>query len=160
MPIEHYALGNDLPKEGFHFCHTIERRLDGLGRVTGSTSNKFGVYFGRTKSDAEYRYRYTKKFGSNHLEAFENIKQALIDLVDAGKQEDIETLVSNPISTMFKGKILSTYYPDADVFMKYLPNVIYQFWTKSLWKAILISVIFHRTISNFSHLFDFNKKAP
>lgn len=37
MPLEHYALGYDLPDEGFQFCHTIERRLDGLGGVTGST---------------------------------------------------------------------------------------------------------------------------
>tara|TARA_R110000823_G_scaffold38655_4_gene103949 strand:+ start:8075 stop:9331 length:1257 start_codon:yes stop_codon:yes gene_type:complete len=111
MPLEHYALGNDLPEEGFHFCHTIERKLDGLGRVTGSTSNKFGVYFGRTKSDDEYKYRHTKKFGSNYIEAFENVKQSLVDLVIAGKQEDIDALVSNPISTMFKGKVLSTYYP-------------------------------------------------
>jgi hypothetical protein len=37
MPIEHYALGNDLPNEGYHFCYTLERSLDGLGRVTGAT---------------------------------------------------------------------------------------------------------------------------
>lgn len=112
MPLEHYALGNDLPEEGFNFCHTIERRLDGLGRVTGSTSSKFGVYFGRTKSDAEYKYRHTKKFGNNYIEAFESVKKSLIDLVIAGSQENLQALVSNPISTMFKGKVLSTYYPE------------------------------------------------
>ena len=112
MPLEHYALGNELPKNGYHFCHTLERRLDGLGRMTGATSFKFGVYFGVTRSDKTFKYRHTKKFGKDYLSAFNGVKDAIIDLIDGGQNEDIDRIIDNPISPMFKGKILSTYFPD------------------------------------------------
>lgn len=112
MPLEHYALGNDLPKTGYHFCHTLERRLDGLGRTTGATAFKFGVYYGVTRSDKTPKYRYTKKFGDDYLTAFDNIKSNIIELIEAGKNKDINAIVDNPISPMFKGKILSTFFPD------------------------------------------------
>ncbi|WP_228851454.1 DUF3883 domain-containing protein [Aegicerativicinus sediminis] len=108
----HYAIGNEQPDKGYNFCYTLERKLDVLGRIIGSTSAKFGLYYGRTKSDPEIKYRYTKKFGTNTEEAFDAIKQSLLDLIIAGKDGDLETLVKNPHSDMFKGKILSTYYPE------------------------------------------------
>ena len=40
-----------------NFCRRIERDLDGLGRIIGSTAFKFGVYYGRTKEDPAYIYR-------------------------------------------------------------------------------------------------------
>lgn len=112
MPLDHYALGNDLPKTGYNFCYTIERQLDGLGRIIGATSFKFGIYFGKTKSDQNYKYRFTKKFGSSQNMAFSNIKQTIVDLIEAGDNEDIDVIVDNILSPMFKGKILSTYYPE------------------------------------------------
>jgi hypothetical protein len=112
MPLEHYALGNDLPKKGYHFCHTLERKLDGLGRTTGSTSLKFGVYYGVKGEDREYKYRHTKKFGNDYKSAFDEVKKEIIKLIEAGSKIDINAIIDNPISSMFKGKILSTYFPD------------------------------------------------
>ncbi|MFS4494708.1 DUF3883 domain-containing protein [Maribacter sp. 2308TA10-17] len=111
MPIDHYAIGNDLPKKGYNFCYTIERELDGLGRIIGATSFKFGVYYGRTKSEPEYKYRFTKKFGNNSTEAYLNVKAQILKLLEAGRNENIEEIVRNKISPMFKGKILCTYFP-------------------------------------------------
>lgn len=112
MPMEHFALGNDQPKKGYNFCYTIERKLDGLGRIIGATAFKFGVYYGRTKSDGTYKYRFTKKFGNNLVEAYQGVKDAITQLLESGSQEDIDGIVANPLSPMFKGKILSTYYPN------------------------------------------------
>lgn len=112
MPIEHYALGNDLPTIGYHFCHTLERALDGLGRTIGATSFKFGVYYGVTRSDKTPKYRHTMIYGANYQIAFRNVKIFINRLIEAGKNEDIIEIVKNPISPMFKGKILSTYFPD------------------------------------------------
>lgn len=112
MTVEHYALGHSLPEHGYNFCHTIERALGKIGLILGATSFKFGIYYGKTKSDPEYKYRFTSKFGRTRQEAFDNIKQAIVDLVNAGANEDIQAIIDNPISPMFKGKILSTYYPD------------------------------------------------
>lgn len=112
MTLNQYAIGNDLPKIGYNFCYTIERGLDGLGRIIGATSSKFGVYYGKTKSDPIKKYRFTKKFGSSVNEAFFSIKKSIIELLEFGESGDLEGIVENRLSSMFKGKILSTYFPD------------------------------------------------
>lgn len=112
MRIDDYVAGVDLPKNGYNFCYTLERQLDGLGRIIGATAFKFGVYYGRTKSDANYEYRFTKKFGSTYQEAFSNVKKSILDLLTAGGNGNINLIVENPLSPMFKGKILCSYYPE------------------------------------------------
>lgn len=112
MSIDDYVAGAELPEKGFNFCYGLERQLDGLGRIIGATAFKFGVYYGRTKSDDNYEYRFTQKFGSSHSEAFQNVKDAIIRLLNSGQSEDIEAIVENPLSPMFKGKILCTYFPE------------------------------------------------
>lgn len=112
MRIDDFVIGVPIPKGSYNFCYGLERQLDGLGRIIGATAFKFGVYHGRTKSDPTHEYRFTNKFGNNYHEAFENIRAALLQLLDLGASEDIDGIVLNPISAMFKGKILSTYFPD------------------------------------------------
>lgn len=108
MDINDFVIG----KGEHNFCRKIERDLDGLGRIIGSTAFKFGVYFGRTESDPEYTYRHTKIWGNNHNEAYSNITPAIIKLINDGQNADIDAIIKCRISPMFKGKILSTYYPD------------------------------------------------
>lgn len=112
MDIDDYVAGVDLPKKGFNFCYGLERQLDGLGRIIGATAFKFGVYYGRTKSDENYEYRFTQKFGNTYKDAFEGVRDSILQLLDAGAKEDIDTIADNILSPMFKGKILCTYYPD------------------------------------------------
>ena len=90
------------------FCYGIERTLDGLGRIRGSFATKFGVYY--SKDDGQYMF--TKKFGDTYRKAFNAIKLEILALLDAGENEDLDALVENKISPMFKGKILATYFPD------------------------------------------------
>lgn len=111
MEIDDYVAGVELPENGYNFCYTLERQLDGLGRIIGATAFKFGVYYGRTKSDENYEYRFTKKFGDTYQQAFENVKETILELLDAGENEDIDSIANNFLSPMFKGKILCTYYP-------------------------------------------------
>ncbi len=112
MQLNEYVLGLDLPSDGYNFCYGLERQLDGLGRILGARSNKFGIYFGKIKSDPTRKYRFTRKFGSNKDEAFNNVKTAISQLLIAGREKDLNSIVSNSLSPMFKGKILATYYPD------------------------------------------------
>lgn len=112
MPLDHYAIGNYLPKRGYNFCYTLERNLDGLGRIIGATSIKFGIYYGKVRSDQTDKYRFSKKFGTTKDAAYEQVKKSIIELITAGKKEDIKTIINNRFSPMFKGKILSTYFPD------------------------------------------------
>ena len=112
LQIDDYVAGVELPERGFNFCYGLERQLDGLGRIIGATAFKFGVYYGRTRSDENYEYRFTQKFGQTHQEAFQNVKSAILQLLNSGENENIDEIVENPLSPMFKGKILCTYFPE------------------------------------------------
>lgn len=108
MPIEKYVIGQGKTT----FCRRLERELDGLGRILGSNAFKFGVYYGRTKEDATKEYRNSKKWGNSPETAYIDIKPALITLIKDGKNNNIKGIIKNKISPTFKGKILSTYYPE------------------------------------------------
>ncbi len=122
MKIEEYSLGIENSDVKYNFCHSLERDLDGLGRILGATASKFGIYFGNTKEEKEYakkkninlkkEFKITQKFGSNVDEAFINIKESIIELVELGEAEDLHGIAKNMLSPMFKGKILSTYFPE------------------------------------------------
>jgi hypothetical protein len=94
------------------FCNWIENRLIELGNIKGATAFKFGIYYGRTKSDPAVTYRFAAKFGASADAAFNRIKQELVDLLSAGQTKNIDAIHNNRLSPMFKGKILSIYYPD------------------------------------------------
>lgn len=111
MTIDEFVMGKKPIGGQYNFCQTLERKLDGLGRIIGSNAFKFGVYFGRTKSDPEIKYRYAKKFGRDTEEAFDRVRRSLLDLLAAGSENDLQAIADNPLSNMFKGKILSTYFP-------------------------------------------------
>jgi hypothetical protein len=95
------------------FCNRIENELNLWGNMHGSPSKKFGIYFGVLGDDQTRKYRIGKKdFGDDIQVAFYNVKQEIIKLINDGKSENYESLKSNLISPMFKGKILSLYYPE------------------------------------------------
>lgn len=107
MTIDDYVEGKNRKDT---FCYILERDLDQLGTILGSfASPKFGLYY----SKKERQYKFLPKYGRTASEAFSNIRDAIIDLLVAGEQRDLEALQSNILSPMFKGKILSVYYPEA-----------------------------------------------
>lgn len=108
MPIEKYVIGQGTTT----FCRRLERELDGLGRILGSNAFKFGVYYGRTKEDATKEYRNSKKWGNSPETAYAAIRPALIQLIKDGKENNLKGIIKNKLSPTFKGKILSTYYPE------------------------------------------------
>jgi len=85
--------------------------------IQGSTAIKFGIYFGATKSDTSKEYRFAKKFGDNATTAFRAVRVALVALVALVRmgndaQLDFAEIDANPLSQMFKAKILSLYFPN------------------------------------------------
>lgn len=96
------------------FCKQVEQTTKAWASIQGATSEKFGVYFGKTKQDPAKKYRSTKKFGTDPKAAFVLIKAALLHLIDLGqaKKLDFTAIDHNPLSQMFKAKILSLYFPD------------------------------------------------
>ncbi len=90
------------------FCYWMEVRLNMLGNMHGSFALKFGLYLSKETRE----YIHTKKFGRTKEEAFNKIKQSLIDLLSMGKINDLDKIKENSLSPMFKGKILFLYYPN------------------------------------------------
>src|SRR5574344_234707 len=104
MDIDDFVAG----KGGATFCNRLERELDGLGRLLGSTAIKFGIYYSTTQNS----YLYSSIWGDDYRTAFINVRQAVVELIEFGKNRDLEAIVATRISPMFKGKILSVYYPE------------------------------------------------
>jgi hypothetical protein len=94
------------------FCYWLEVQLKELGNIHGSTAFKFGIYFGKTKSDSEIKYRFLKKYGKTPEEAFRNVKEEILKLLIDGESGNLDGLQANLLAPMVKGKILSLYYSD------------------------------------------------
>lgn len=105
-----YVIGLQSPT----FCAHVEARTRSWANIQGATSNKFGIYFGKTKSDPRKIYRFTRKFGETEDDAFSSVKAALLALVRLGEAPilDFVKIDGNPLSQMFKAKILSLYFPE------------------------------------------------
>ena len=107
--IDDYVIGLRKPT----FCDYLEPKTRLWAVIMGSTAFKFGVYYGKTQSDPTVMYRFAQKFGDTSEAAFKAVKAALIELVRLGGQRkpDFEAIDENPLSQLFKAKILSLYYP-------------------------------------------------
>lgn len=95
------------------FCYRLETELQNLGNIHGATSAKFGLYYGKSGEDTEEKYRITKRYGTDPDEAMKKISKEIIDLIIAGGNGDDDFILKkSSLSSMFKGKILSVYYPE------------------------------------------------
>lgn len=108
ITLDNYVIG----KGTASFCACVEAKTKAWANMQGATSYKFGIYFGKTKSDPVMQYRFTQKFGKTEKEAFDAIKKALLNLVKAGQSKSFSEIDENPLSQMFKAKILSLYFPE------------------------------------------------
>ena len=108
MDIDNYVEGKGESSKN-SFCYYLEFKLDGMGMMRGSTAMpKFAIYY----SEGKYLYYRNSRFGSTKEEVFNNVRQAIINLIDAGKNDDFMAMESNPLSPMLKGKIYYVYYSD------------------------------------------------
>jgi len=107
LDIDKYVLGL---KKDSTFCYWIETKLNDWGNIHGSPASKFGVYYGKYGKDEIKKFRYTKKFGNSKEEAYKNVLSCIRDLLD--NKENLEALKKNILSPMYKGKILSIYFPE------------------------------------------------
>lgn len=110
LSIEDFVIGraeiDDKGKESF--CYLIERSMLNLGDMRGAYVSKFGVWFSKKNN----KYEYSEKFGNNLEDAFENLKKEICLLLVAANNDDYEKINECKIAPIFKGKILSTYFPD------------------------------------------------
>jgi len=110
IKLDDYVIGLQRPT----FCTYVEVKTRPWASIQGATSEKFGIYFGKIKSDQKKIYRFARKFGETQKEAFKSIKSALLTLIKLAQEPnlDFKAIDANPLSPMFKAKILSLYFPD------------------------------------------------
>ncbi len=110
LTIDEYVIGHHRPT----FCNYVEGLTRAWANILGSTSFKFGIYYGRTKTDPTVTYRFASRFGTTKEAAFQSVKNALLTLVaEGGKQNpDFAAIDDNPLAQTIKAKILSLYYPE------------------------------------------------
>ena len=105
MSIDEYVIGwgkTDKP----NFSYDLEWTLSGLGSFRGGSSAKFGVWYNKEKKT----YLHLKKYADYNV-AYNDVRQNILSLLEAGGQDNIQSIIDNPLSLTFKGKILSVYYP-------------------------------------------------
>jgi len=101
LTLEEYAIGQANKN---NLCYWIERRLHNIGSMLGSTSKKFGVYYEKRTQNIKWT-RWT-----NH--DFSIVRSTLLDLYMVGENLDLDSIRINPLSPMFKAKILCVYFPE------------------------------------------------
>lgn len=105
MTIDEYVVGYG---DKTTFCYGLLRGLIHFGNIASAFPTAFGVYYNKK----ERRYVPDKTRWDNPDVAFADMKASILDLLDAGENEMLDDLASNPINAMVKGKILTTYFPN------------------------------------------------
>ena len=105
MPIDEYVIGRG-KTDKLNFSYDLEWTLSGLGSFRGGSSAKFGVWYNKEKKT----YLHLKKYADYNV-AYNDVRHNILSLLDAGSQDNIQSIIDNPLSLTFKGKILSVYYP-------------------------------------------------
>jgi hypothetical protein len=105
MTIDEYVQGKQSKTS---FCYILERSLKGLGNMTGQYATKFGVWYSKEKGD----YSFEPRLGATYKQVFKKVKLSILNLLESGKAHDYEEIINNPLNALFKGKILSVYFPD------------------------------------------------
>ena len=109
MTKEEYVVGLGNKKS---FCYRIETELQELGNILGSTSYKFGLYYGTSGEDQEKKYRFLPKWGSDPDAVLESVKEQIVKLRMAGEAKDYDAIRNSIIAPMYRGKLLSTFFPN------------------------------------------------
>ena len=107
LTLDDYVIGKGTPS----FCTFVEAKTKPWANILGATAIKFGIYFGKTKSDLTMKYRWQRRFNTKE-QAFSGIKKSLLDLLDAGQSQRFSEIDDIEISQNFKAKILSLYFPE------------------------------------------------
>ncbi len=103
MELDDYVEGKESKDS---FCYWVENNLKSAGDIHGATAFKFGIYY--SKKQNEYNIQ-TPKYVNDKDLAFIEIKQLIVDVIDAAAKHDLERITSSKLSNMFKNKISFLY---------------------------------------------------
>ncbi|TBR80184.1 endonuclease [Campylobacter novaezeelandiae] len=117
MTLEEYTnIKKDNPNRD-DFTFWIESKLDNLGSIWGGSAFKFGIYRRNDESQKEssngrlysQNYAWIAKYGNNENKAFNNIKEKIIQIIQASQNNDLETIEKIDFGDAVKWKIAFHY---------------------------------------------------
>lgn len=110
MTLDNYIIGKGFKNS---FCYLIEYAMACLGDIGGSTAGgKYGIYFSKERKD----YVTPKaKYGTSIDEAFNNIKHEIINIINAGFNDDYSIIENSILVPLFRRKIFYVYHPDKSI---------------------------------------------
>ena len=117
MTLEEYTnIKKDNPNRD-DFTFWIESKLDNLGSIWGGSAFKFGIYRRNDESQKEsssgrlysQNYAWTAKYGNNENEAFNNIKEKIIQIIQASQDNNLKTIEKIDFGDAIKWKIAFHY---------------------------------------------------
>lgn len=114
MTLEEYTGIGGAESNRNDFTYWIEIKLKDIGSCRGGSSNKFGIY--KSKNN---EYKYAKKYGQTPEEAFKNIKDKILQIIDFSQNNELEKIDSIDLGIAYKWKIAFHYQKVDD--MKILP---------------------------------------
>lgn len=130
LKLNDYVLGRYFIDNKESFCYWLEKKLEDLGKISGSPAWQYGVYYGTYKKNKDKEYRFMQRWGDTLESAFSEVKASIFQLLEAGRRKNLDAIASNKIADKLKGKILSTYYPEhfLNIFsQEYLNDVLLHF---------------------------------
>ncbi len=98
MTLVKYALGGENYKDSFsYWVETEADALGSVGGIGGGGSFKHGIFVSQksyddTKNLSDHHYAWSRKYGDNSSEAFEQIKLLLIQVAQAAKEGNWEAI--------------------------------------------------------------------
>jgi 5-methylcytosine-specific restriction protein B len=111
MSLEEYSqIGTDDT-----FTWWVERKLDSIGRITGTNAFKFGIY--ATKNPKEYQkqykgdgqYAWFSKFGETSEEAFHTVRSFIVKIAQAASIGDLDAIETIDLYPIYKWKVAFLY---------------------------------------------------
>lgn len=154
------------------FCYWLEARTQDLGSIWGGSAFKFGIYE-KNQKDKNYHdagrlsdddYAWMSKYGDSKETAFAQIKQLIIQIIDATSKNDLKTVENIDLGDAYKWKIAFLYsdYKILNVFNKIklveIAKELNLEYDKSFSFAKLQSMILH-TKDEKQDFFEFGKKV-
>lgn len=121
MTLEEYTnIKKDNPNRD-DFTFWIESKLDNLGSIWGGSAFKFGIYKRNDESQKEssngrlysQNYAWIAKYGNNENEAFNNIKEKIIQIIQASQDNNLEAIEKIDFGDAIKWKI-AFHYQDVE----------------------------------------------
>lgn len=140
-------------KNRYDFTYWIEVKLQNMGSIWGGSSFKFGIFKYHKKSSSEKviyddEYCWLKKYGNSREQAFENIKDKILQIIKYSENNELEKINDIDLGDMYKWKIAFHYqkHDDMKILDIFSSDIIKKIYEKDFGLSLKNISEFHRKI--------------